>query len=80
MKSFIFMLITFLFVLSCNGSVNAVNKKKKKTTPAPATTQVAVPKSKKLSKYEQLFKDKSHAATEGGFMTVHKVKGKLYFE
>ena len=80
MKSFIFMLITFLFVLSCNGSVNAVNKKKKKTTPAPATTQVAVPKSKKLSKYEQLFKDKSHVATDGGFMTVHKVKGKLYFE
>ncbi|MFR1243146.1 MAG: DUF5117 domain-containing protein, partial [Butyricimonas faecihominis] len=31
-------------------------------------------------KYDKLFKNKAHVVAKGGFMTLHKVDGKLFFE
>lgn len=64
--------------------LDAKSKKKKagKKGKVEMVDKAAV-KSKKVSKYEKTFiKDKTceTASCEGGFMTVHKVKGKLYLE
>lgn len=46
-------------------------KKEKEKEKAPKTV---------ISKYDKLFKNKEHTVAKGGFMTLHKVDGKLLFE
>ena len=77
MKNWIVLLIAVFMVNACFLTVDA-SERKKKTTKKEET--VAKPPVKKLSKYEKLFKGKSHEIAKGGFMTLHKVDGKLYFE
>lgn len=54
----------------CPYSVQGINKKKKQEKTTKAV----------LSKYDKLFKNKTHVTATGGFMTLHKVDGKLLFE
>lgn len=73
MKTWIVLLITVFMASACLQTANAADKKKKEETVAKAPV-------KKVSKYERLFKGKSHEIAKGGFLTLHKVNGKLYFE
>mgnify|MGYP005885160097 CR=1 FL=1 len=77
MKNWIVLLIAVFMVNACFLTVDA-SERKKKTAKKEET--VVKPPVKKLSKYERLFKGKSHEMAKGGFMTLHKVDGKLYFE
>jgi hypothetical protein bacD2_19357 len=78
MKKWMLLLVIFGLILPLCGSVDAAERKKKKKEETTGVKDKTP--EKKLSKYEKLFKDKSHEATQGGFMTLHKVNGKLYFE
>lgn len=85
MKKFIFIL-AMVMVVPLLGQSMAIDAKSKKKGSKKANTELTVKepaKSKKVSKYEKTFiKDKTcvTASCEDGFMTVHKVKGKLYLE
>ena len=67
-----------------NFDLDAKSKKKSsKKGKVEVVEKKETAKPKKVSKYEKTFiKDKTceTASCEGGFMTVHKVKGKLYIE
>ena len=78
MKRWMILLVTVMMVNFCFQTVCADEKKKKKTVKKEEPV-VRTPV-KKLGKYERLFKGKSHETAKGGFMTLHKVDGKLYFE
>ena len=80
MKKWMFLLVVSALILPLCGSVDATARKKKKKDEKTEVKDKEKEPEKKLSKYEKLFKDPSHEATTGGFMTLHKVKGKLYFE
>ena len=80
MRKWMFMLVVSALIFPLCGSVDAAARKKKKKDEKTEVKDKEKEPEKKLSKYEKLFKDPSHEATTGGFMTLHKVKGKLYFE
>lgn len=80
MKKWMFLLVISALILPLCGSVDAAARKKKKKNEKTEVKDKEKEPEKKLSKYEKLFKDPSHEATTGGFMTLHKVNGKLYFE
>ena len=71
-------------MLAQNFDLDAKSKKKStKKGKVEVVEKKESAKPKKVSKYEKTFiKDKTceTASCEGGFMTVHKVKGKLYIE
>ena len=78
MKRWMILLVTVALVGSCFRNASASEDKKKTTKEEEKTAPR--PPVKKLSKYEKLFKGKAHEMAKGGFMTLHKVDGKLYFE
>ncbi len=71
-------LYLLLLVVLCGAMVNpaAAKKKNKKK---PATEEAGKKKEKKETKYDKLFKDKK-VATARGFITLHKLDNKVYFE
>ena len=78
-------LIMVVPMFAQNFDLDAKSKKKKsgKKGKVEVVEKKDPVKPKKLSKYEKTFlKDKTceTASCEGGFMTVHKVKGKIYLE
>ena len=70
-KWFVFFVMT-LCVSVLSMTVEAAGRKKEKNK---STTE-----QKEKSKYEKLFEDKNHESVKSNFITLHKVKGKLYFE
>ena len=72
MKKWSILVSVMLVVALCPYWAQGVNKKKKDNQ--VKTAKVA------LSKYDKLFKNKAHVTARGGFMTLHKVDGKLFFE
>lgn len=74
MKKCIVLFVAFLMVATCSQTVYAWGRKKKKATVEQKESE------KPLSKYEKLFKDKKHEIAEGGFITLHKMEDKIYFE
>lgn len=83
MKRFALLLLSVLMFVSLScPEMDAAAKSKRKKGKKAQVEQKAEPK-KKVSKYEKTFiNDKScvTARCEGGFMTLHKAKGKLYIE
>ncbi len=71
-KWFVFFVMTLFVSVSLMTAEAAEKKKKGKNND---TTE-----QQEKSKYEKLFADKSHVCVQGDFITLHKVKGKLYFE
>ena len=78
MKRWMILLVTVAMLGACFQTASASGDKKKTTK----EEEKAAPRPpvKKLTKYEKLFKGKAHEMAQGGFMTLHKVDGKLYFE
>lgn len=72
-KWFVFFVIT-LFVSASFMTAEAAEREKKEKNKSDVTER------KVKSKYEKLFEDKSHECVKSDFITLHKVKGKLYFE
>ena len=83
MKRLVSFFLSVLVIVSfISPDTYAVEKSKKKRSKKAQVEQKTEPK-KKVSKYEKTFiNDKScvTARCEGGFMTLHKAKGKLYIE
>ena len=71
MNKWIVWSLTLLWILPVAFSAEAVGRKKKKV-PEEATVE--------LSKYDKLFKGKKYETARGGFVTVHRVDGKVYLE
>ena len=71
MSKWIVWSLTLLWILPTVLSVEASERKKKKKK-----DEVKV----ELSKYDKLFKGKNCETARGGFVTVHKVDGKVYLE
>lgn len=71
MNKWIVWSLTLLWILPVAFSAEAVGRKKKKV-PEKATVE--------LSKYDKLFKGKKYETARGGFVTVHRVDGKVYLE
>ncbi len=71
MNKWIVCSLTLLWILPTVLSVEASGRKKKK-----GKEEVKV----ELSKYDKLFKGKRSETARGGFVTVHKVDGKVYLE
>ena len=70
-------LYLLLLVVLCGAMTNpAVAKKKNKKK---ASTEATTKKEKKETKYDKLFKDKK-VTTAKGFITLHKLDNKIYFE
>ena len=82
MKNKVLLLFVALFLTT--GIVSAANgiekKKKKKKGETELVEKKPVTPKKKLSKYERLFKGKSHQTFAGNFITVHRIGDKTYFE
>lgn len=74
MKKWIVLFVALLFVVPVVEPAYAWKKKKKKVK-----TEQKAPE-KPLTKYERLFKNKQHEVASGGFITIHKVENKIYFE
>lgn len=72
MKKWSILAAVMLVVALCPYSAQGIDRKKKEIQ--PKSTKVV------LSKYDKLFKNKAHVVAKGGFMTLHKVDGKLFFE
>ena len=72
MKNWSVLAAVMLVVALCPYSAQGIDRKKKEVQ--PKTTKVV------LGKYDKLFKNKAHVVAKGGFMTLHKVDGKLFFE
>lgn len=72
MKNWSVLAAVMLVVALCPYSAQGIDRKKKEVQ--PKTTKVV------LGKYDELFKNKAHVVAKGGFMTLHKVDGKLFFE
>lgn len=72
MKNWSILAAVMLVVALCPYSAQGIDRKKKEVQ--PKTTKVV------LDKYDKLFKNKAHVEAKGGFMTLHKVDGKLFFE
>lgn len=72
--------ISLFLLLSCMAAfvlpTQATSKKKKKNEETVEKKEPVKPK----SKYEKLFSDRSHVKAVGDFLTIHQVKGKVYFE
>ena len=71
MNKWIVWSLTLLWILPVAFSAEAVGRKKKKV-PEKATVEP--------SKYDKLFKGKKYETARGGFVTVHRVDGKVYLE
>ncbi|WP_065218176.1 MULTISPECIES: zinc-dependent metalloprotease [Butyricimonas] len=71
MNKWIVCSLTLLWILPTVLSVEASGRKKKK-----GKEEMKV----ELSKYDKLFKGKRSETARGGFVTVHKVDGKVYLE
>ncbi|WP_455510035.1 zinc-dependent metalloprotease [Butyricimonas paravirosa] len=71
MNKWIVWSLTLLWILPVAFSAEAVGRKKKKV-PEKATVE--------LSEYDKLFKGKKYETARGGFVTVHRVDGKVYLE
>lgn len=71
MNKWIVWSLTLLWILPVAFSAEAVGRKKKKVL-EKATVE--------LSKYDKLFKGKKYETARGGFVTVHRVDGKVYLE
>ena len=71
MNKWIVWSLTLLWILPVAFSAEAVGRKKKKV-PEKATVEP--------SKYDKLFKGKKYETVRGGFVTVHRVDGKVYLE
>mgnify|MGYP002797792762 CR=1 FL=1 len=70
-------LYLLLLVALCGAMISpAVAKKKNKKK---ASTEATTKKEKKETKYDKLFKDKK-VTTAKGFITLHKLDNKIYFE
>ncbi|WP_099292172.1 zinc-dependent metalloprotease [Butyricimonas sp. Marseille-P3923] len=80
MKNCIVLFVIALFVFSLSESSYGNTKSKKKKKKGQVEVVEKKPAPKPLSKYEKLFNKSGHVATENGFMTLHKVGNKLYFE
>ena len=82
MKNKALLLLLALFLAS--GIASAANgidkKKKKKKGETELVEKKPVTPKKKISKYERLFKGKSHKTFPGNFITIHQVGEKIYFE
>ncbi|MCD8185270.1 MAG: DUF5117 domain-containing protein [Rikenellaceae bacterium] len=83
MKKKIFLMTALLGMMlsPARGQFGLLGRKKARTTPQTEqkdTTQTA--RQAPVSRYERLFRGKEHTRAEGGFMTLHLVEGKLYFE
>ena len=78
-KSFVFLFISLFLFSLCDTACGQEDTKKKKSESKTAET-AKKPAAKSVSKYDKLFDKKGHIATTGGFMTLHLVDGKLYFE
>ena len=78
-KSFVFLFISLFLFSLCDTACGQEDTKKKKSESKTAET-AKKPAAKSVSKYDKLFDKKGHIATKGGFMTLHLVDGKLYFE
>lgn len=77
MKKIIVLLVMMLFVLPCVLDANASERKKKKKNATEQTTPVK-PVVKKKDPYADLLKGAE--TVKGDFITLHKVKGKIFFE
>ena len=76
-------LVLVVPVLAQNYSLDAKAKKTSKKGKTEVVEKKDTVKRKKTSKYDKMFtKDKTcvTARCEGGFLTLHKAKGKLYLE
>lgn len=71
MNKWIVWSLTLLWILPVAFSAEAVGRKRKKV-PEKATVEP--------SKYDKLFKGKKYETARGGFVTVHRVDGKVYLE
>lgn len=80
MKKWIILFMVTLFVFSLCETADGVTKSKKKKKKGQVEAVQKKPAVKPVSNYDKLFNKKSHVATKNGFMTLHKVDGKLYFE
>lgn len=74
MKKWLIILLAMTITMPLSSELYAANKKKKKKGD---TTIVA---KKKESPYEKLLKGPNVISTKSSFITLHKVKDKLYFE
>lgn len=72
-------LYLLLLVLLCGAVVNPASAKRKDKKKKASTEVSEKKKEKKESKYDELFKDKK-VTTAKGFITLHKLDGKIYFE
>lgn len=81
-KSIVFLLVSLFLFSFCDVMAGAdkSKKKKKKKGQVEVVQKKPAPVVKPKSKYEKLFGKKNHVATKNGFMTLHMVDGKLYFE
>ena len=70
MNKWIVCSLTLLWILPTVFSVEASGRKKKKKEADKV----------ELSRYDKLFKGKKSETARGGFVTVHKVDGKVYLE
>lgn len=70
MKKWSILAAVMLVIALCPYSAQGIDRKKKEIQ--PKSTKVV------LSKYDKLFKNKAHVVAKGGFMTLHKVDGKLF--
>ena len=70
MRKWIVWYVILLLILSCILPVEAIARKRKKVQA----------EEKKLSEYEKLFQGKQVETARGGFVTLHKVNGKVYVE
>lgn len=74
MKKIALLMFTLLFI----GTADLPAKKRQPAKTAPATTETA--KKEPASKYKRTFQGKDCETVRGGFLTLHRTKGKLYFE
>ena len=73
MKRGLLLFVGLFFMLG----VMSASERKKKNKEDATTQKVAI---KEETRYERLFKGKSHQVFEGGFITVHRLGDKIYFE
>ena len=76
MRKWFNLLSVFICVFAFALPSQAVSRKKKKIATEVKKDSI---KSKK-TKYQKLFDHPSHVESRGDFLTIHKVKGKIYFE
>ncbi len=80
MKKLFTIFLTFLLFASFNPAEAQFFKRKKKVQAQSEQKADSVRKAK-VSTYEKMFiKDKNCETARGNFITLHKLKGKLYFE